>query len=103
MLLAPGNDQPPASPGAFLCQRAGKKGQGIAGMETYLVRVLTDSRVGEAKRRPVVPWVACAQNADQAMNIVAGRIPKGHQVEGVNKAPGTAEYYKLGQGQARAL
>jgi len=72
-------------------------------MEAYLVRVLTDSRVGEAKRRPVVPWVACAQNANQAMNIVAGRIPKGHQVEGVNKAPGTAEYYKLGQGQARAL
>ena len=69
-------------------------------MAAYFVRVLT---YREAKRRPVMTWVACAQNSTGAMHIVAGRIPKGHEIEGVNKAAQTAGYYKVIEGQARPL
>jgi hypothetical protein len=73
-------------------------------MEAYFVRVLMDNTVGEVEERGLSIWIVRADNADEAMQIVAKRAGEGHQIQGANKAPaGTAERYKLAVGQARRL
>jgi hypothetical protein len=73
-------------------------------MDAYFVRVLTDILVGMDAKRAVCVWVACAESAEQAVNIVAKRIANGRKVQGVNPAPkGTAEHFGLSEGSARLL
>ena len=72
----------------------------IAAMDAYFVQAFSKAAIIGNGRRLVATWVVCAASAEEAAQIIGGKNDQG--VQGVSKAPaGTAEAYRLGQGQAK--